>query len=106
MFAPLESGRIGLGGWYLIGLLLYLCYASFRSRRKVAARRKLPGRTRHFVSTLIMLSLLFALALIAARTDGIPLYPRAMPTPLQIGVGLGVAFLLAAGMRPLWRRAV
>src|SRR5262245_25745151 len=103
MFVPIESGRIGLAGGYFIGLLLFIVYASFRSRRRVAEMPKLPSRSRHFVTTLVMLSLLFALALIVARADGIALYPRVMPTPLQIGVGLAVAFLLAAGMRPWWR---
>ena len=106
MFAPIENGRIGLAGWYLIGLLLFIVYASFRSRRRVAEMPKLPSRSRHFVSTLVMLVLLFMLALLVARVDWITLYPRVVPTPLQIGVGLIVAFLLAAGMRPLWRRSV
>ncbi len=106
MFVPIENGHIGIAGWYFIGLLLFIVYASFRSRRRVAEMPVLPSRTRHFASTLIMLVLLFALALIVARLDGIRLYPRVVPTPLQIGAGLLVAFVLAAGMMPMWRRAV
>jgi membrane protease YdiL (CAAX protease family) len=106
VFAPIESGRIGIAGWYFIGLLVFLIYATFRSRKRIATMPKLPSRTKHFASTLIVLGLLFVLALLVARADWIMLYPPVMPTPLQIGMGLAVALVLAAGMRPLWRRAV
>lgn len=106
MFVPIEGGRIGIAGWYFIALLVFLIYATFRSRKRIATMPKLPSRTKHFASTLIVLTLLYLLALLVARVDWIMLYPRMMPTPLQLGVGVALALVLAAGMRPLWRRAV
>jgi membrane protease YdiL (CAAX protease family) len=106
MFAPLARGHIGFVGWYFIGLLVFLCYASFGSRKRIATMPKLPSRTRHFASTLIILGSIFVLALLVARKEWITLYPRVMPPPLQIGVGVALALVLAAGMRPLWRQAV
>jgi len=106
MFQPLARGHIGFIGWYFIGLLVYLVFATFRARQRIARMPKLPTRTRHFISTIIVLGLLLVGALLVARVDGIPLFPRAWPTPLQAGVGLALALVLAAGMRPFWRRAV
>jgi len=106
VFVPLESGHIGLAGWYFIGLLVFLTWASLRSRKRIAAVATLPSRTRHFTSTMVVLALLFALALLVARVHGMTLFPRVIPTPLQIGVGLATAGVLAAGMAPAWRRAV
>jgi len=106
MFVPIASGHIGFAGWYFIGLLVYLIYATFRSRKRIATMPKLPSRTRHFTTTLIVLGLIYVLTLLVARVDRITLYPRVMPTPLQIGVGLALAMVLAAGMRPLWRQSV
>lgn|SRR5262245_51778121 len=106
MFVPIESGRIGFAGWYFIGLLLYLTWVTFAGRKKLAAMPKLPTRSRHFVTTLVTLGLIYLLALLVARVDWITLYPPVIPTPLQIGAGLAVAFGLAALMWPLWRRSV
>jgi len=106
MFVPLESGHVGFAGWYFIGLLAFITWASLRSRRRIASMPKLPSRTRHFISTMVMLVLLFTLAVLVARADQITLFPRVMPTPLQAIAGLATALVLAAGMQPMWRRAV
>jgi membrane protease YdiL (CAAX protease family) len=106
MFAPLASGRVGPAGWYFIGILLFFVWASYRSRKKIASMPKLPSRARHFSSTMVMLGLTLVLALLVARVQGIPLYPRVFPRPLEIAAGLAVAGILAAGMAPLWKRAV
>ena len=106
MFAPLASGRIGLAGWYFIGVLLFFVWGSYRARRKVAVMPRLPSRVRHFTSTILMLGLTLALALLVARAQGIRLYPPVFPRPLEIAAGLAVAAVLAVGMAPLWKRAV
>ena len=106
MFAPLESGRIGFTGWYFIGLLLFLTWTTFRGRHKVATMPVLPSRTRHFISSIIVLLLIGTLALLVARVHWMKVLPPIAPTPLQIGAGLAVAGLLAAGMSPFWRKAV
>jgi membrane protease YdiL (CAAX protease family) len=106
MFVPIARGHIGFVGWYFIGLLAFLGWASFRSRKRMATMPKLPSRARHFTSTILVLSLIFVLSLLVARMERIPLFPRSMPTPLHIGVGLAIAGVLAACMRPLWRQSV
>src|SRR5262245_19073317 len=106
MFVPIESGRIGFTGWYYIALLVFLCYASYRSRGRIARMPKLPDRRKHLTNTLLILGGLFIIALLVARREWMTLYPRVVPTPLQIGIGLVLPFGLAARMKPLWRRAV
>jgi len=106
MFVPIESGRIGFVGWYYIGILVLLCYASYRSRGRIARMPKLPDRSKHLTSTLLILMGMFIIALLVARREWITLFPREVPTPLQIVVGLALGPLLAAGMRPLWRQSV
>lgn len=106
MFAPLASGRIHFAGWYFIALLVFLMWASFRSRDRIARMTVLPSRARHFTSTMLVLTLVFVLAALVARAEWITLFPRVAPSLLQIGVGLATAIGLAACMRPLWLRAV
>jgi membrane protease YdiL (CAAX protease family) len=106
MFAPVAYGHVGFVGWYFIGVLAFIGWASFRSRKRIATVAVLPSRARHFVTTILVLSLILVLALLVARVDRIPLFPRTMPTLLQIGAGIAIAGVLAACMRPLWRQSV
>jgi membrane protease YdiL (CAAX protease family) len=106
MFVPIARGTIGFAGWYFIGILTLIGWASFRSRKRIATMPTLPSRARHFTNTMIMLSLITLLALLVARVERMSLFPRTIPTPLKIGAGLAIAGVLAACMRPLWRQSV
>jgi hypothetical protein len=106
MFVPIARGTIGFAGWYFIGILTLIGWASFRSRKRIATMPTLPSRARHFTNTMIMLSLITLLAVLVARVERMSLFPRTIPTPLQIGAGLAIAGVLAACMRPLWRQSV
>lgn len=106
MLTPLADREIGWIGWYFIGIQLFLAWASFRSRGRVAAMTALPSRARHFATTILMQGLYLSLTVLVARIYRVDLFPRDLPTPLEVAAGFVTAGLLAAGMLPLWRRAV
>jgi len=111
-FGPVAGGimsapprDVGIVGWYFI-LLLYLAWASYRSRQRVGPTATLPSRTRYFATTIVVQSLLLALSLLIARVKWVTLLPPRVPTLPQVGAGVAIALVLALGMSPLWKRAV
>jgi hypothetical protein len=58
MFVPLYYHQVGQLGWSFIALLIVMAWMSFRSRDRVAKLVVLPSRTRQFISTIVVQSLL------------------------------------------------
>ena len=106
MLSALPHRGIGLVGWYFVALQLYLAWASFRGRQKVAQMATLPTLTRHYTTAIIMQGLFLGLAVVVALYLRIPLFPRTFPKPLEIAAGLAAAAFLACAIYPIWKRSV
>jgi membrane protease YdiL (CAAX protease family) len=104
---PFVAEKVGIGGWYFIAFFgLLLPWKAWQSRAKLAGRPLLPPRARYFTSVIATQVLLYAIGLAIAYICGIHLYPRVIPRPQDLLLGVLILGTLLAFMVPRWRGAV
>ena len=102
--SPLPYG-VGPLGWFYIGFHLLTVWGSFRSRGKIDRLVTLPPRSVYFLNTIAIQLLMLTVALLVSKQAWMRL-PVALPSLPWWGAGIAVALVLAALMRPLWKKSV
>ena len=84
------------GYYFLLYIGFLLPFLAYRSSKKIHSGQITPSRVRIYVSRLIQLVFLVALALFAAWHNYLPLFPHAIIGFREIGIGIA-AFILKIG---------
>ncbi len=103
---PLGS-PIGFIGWYHLAFFgVFIPWAAYRSRLRVAALKAYPPLQRHLVATLGSLVFLGGISLLVAWKQDVRLRPAAPPTPVGVLAGVVLLVTAVAVALPMWRSAV
>jgi membrane protease YdiL (CAAX protease family) len=100
--------KINPAGWvHLVyfGVVLPV-FAVTQARKFAQAHKALPNRVHQFRNTSLTLAAFGGLSLFVARSEGMELFPRTMPSWRAFGAGLLMYFIAVVAMRPRWRKAV
>jgi len=98
--------RVGLVGYYhLLFFGIFLPYLAIRSSGRIATR-PLPPKVPHLRSQVITLLLFLALSLAVSFKEWISLWPREVPEPRMMLLGVMVLVAMVLLMRPMWRSRV
>lgn len=97
--------QMGLAGLFVL-FQLYIVWKVWASRAKLSEMKVLPARSRHYTSTLIGEAFLVFISLAVAYALGLRLFPRVVPTPADLMMGLIACVALVLFMIPRWKAAV
>jgi membrane protease YdiL (CAAX protease family) len=95
-FVPYNTNVSIAGYYFLLYIGFLLPFLAYRSSKKIHSGQVIASRVRVYLSTLIQLVFLVALALFAAWRNYLPLFPHAIIGFREIGIGIA-AFVLKIG---------